>query len=346
MTEARRPNGEARPFYNEGRGRWECFVELPGPDGKRRRRKVTGPTAPACRRAVRAARTAADTGQTTTNARLTVGGWLERWLSDVLPGTVSARTVEIYGSIVRRHLVPRLGRIRLTQLDPSAVATMMRSMTANGLSPSTVAMARRVLRHALHHAEQRRLVTHNAAALVDGPASKTAETPPLSLDAARALVAAAHGDAEEAAFVLLVATGVRRGELLGLCWDDIDLDAGTAVVDAAGSASHRPRARARAVENREVEAQRLALPPQVVALYTAHRRAQSSDRLALGPEWSTFRGPSTAVSCSPPRWAAPSTPTTSTGGSAPSPRRPGSATSTRTRPATVSRPCCSTSAYP
>ena len=206
----------------------------------------------------------------------------------MLPGTVSARTVEIYGSIVRRHLVPRLGRIRLTQLDPSAVATMMRSMTANGLSPSTVAMARRVLRRALHHAEQRRLVTHNAAALVDGPTSKTAETPPLSLDAARALVAAAHGNREEAAFVLLVATGVRRGELLGLCWDDIDLDAGTAVVTRQ---VQRHTGRGLVLEQLKTEKSKRsarASAPGGRALTPRTDALQSSDRLALGPEWSTF----------------------------------------------------------
>lgn len=286
--ERRRANGEARPYRNDTRGRWECFVELPpGPDGQRRRRKVSGATEAACRREARAARTAADTGAPQASARLTVGGWLDQWLNDVLPGTVSARTIEIYGSIVRCHLMPRLGKIRLTQLDPSAVAAMMRRIAADGLSPSTVAMARRVLRRALHHAAQRRLVSYNAAALVDGPKLARKETPALTPDAARALLALVQGDRDEAAFVTLIATGVRRGELFGLCWDDIDLDAGVAKVRRQ---MQRHTGRGLILEPLKTEKSRraLALPAPVVAVLRAHRRVQSADRLAVGPEWSTF----------------------------------------------------------
>jgi integrase len=288
VSEPRRANGEARPFFNETRRRWELFVELPpGPDGKRRRKKVSGPTEPACRRAARKVRTAVDTGQATTDTRLTVGGWLDGWMRDVLPGTVKARTVEIYGSIVRRQLIPRLGRIRLSQLDASAVAAMMRGMEADGLSASSVTMARRVLRRSLRHAEQRRLVTYNAASLVDGPALKRSETRALSPDAARTIIEAAHGNREEAAFVLLIATGIRRGELLGLCWNDVDLEAGTAVFKHQ---VQRLTGRGLVLEPLKTDKSRraLALPEPVVALLRARRREQSADRLALGPEWSTF----------------------------------------------------------
>ncbi len=248
---------------------------------------MSGPTEAACRRAARVARSAADTGQAQASSRLTVGGWLEQWLRDVLPGTVSARTIEIYGSIVRNHLEPRLGKVRFTQLDPSAVATMMRRLAADGLSTSTVAMARRVLRRSLHHAMQRRLVTYNAAALVDGPALKRSETPALTPDAARTLLAAVRGDRDEAAFVTLIATGMRRGELFGLCWDDVDLDAGVAMVRRQ---VQRHTGQGLILEPLKTDKSRraLALPAPVVTALRAHRRTQTADRLAVGPEWSTF----------------------------------------------------------
>jgi integrase len=341
----RRANGEARPYWNDTRRRWECFVELPpGPDGQRRRKKVSGPTEAACRREARKARAAVDTGQLTHDNRLTVGGWLEQWLRDVLPGTVSERTIEIYGSIVRRHLIPRIGKVRLTQLDPTAVANMMRGITADGLSTSTVAMSRRVLRRALHHAQQRRLVSYNAAALVDGPALKRAETPAITPAAARMLLDAVQGDRDEATFMVLLATGVRRGELFGLCWDDVDLDQG---VLAVRRQLQRHTGRGLVLEPLKTEKSRrtLAIPAPVVASLKAHRRAQAADRLAVGPEWSSFAAEHGGLVFAA-ALGGPTTPTTSTTGSAASPSPPASAPSIRTKHATESPLYCSTSASP
>ena len=124
-------------------------------------------------------------------------------------------------------------------------------------------------------------------ALVDGPALKRSETPALTPDAARTLLAAVRGDRDEAAFVTLIATGMRRGELFGLCWDDVDLDAGVAMVRRQ---VQRHTGQGLILEPLKTDKSRraLALPAPVVTALRAHRRTQTADRLAVGPEWSTF----------------------------------------------------------
>jgi integrase len=161
---------------------------------------------------------------------LTVEEYLERWLEDSVRGSVKITTHQSYGSLVRLHVCPGLGRTKLDNLTPAHIQRLYRAKLDEGLSPKTVNYLHTTFHRALKQAMRWGLVPRNVAAAVDPPKVRTPEMKPLSPIQARALLEAARGNRLEALYVLAVTTGMRQGELLGLKWEDVDLEAGTVQV--------------------------------------------------------------------------------------------------------------------
>lgn len=150
-------------------------------------------------------------------SRLTLGSFLERWVADL---DLAPETVRKHEMIVRVHLVPRMGRIRLATLSPSDVN---RYLTRSDLHPQTLRHHRATLRRALADALRDGLVTRNAAALSRPPRLQTAERQWLDAAQAARLMEATKGMRIHAPVVLALTTGLRQAELLGLAWSDVDL---------------------------------------------------------------------------------------------------------------------------
>jgi integrase len=145
---------------------------------------------------------------------------------------VRASTFERHEGIIRTHLGPSLGRIKLKSLTPTHVRGLHREKLDAGLAPATVRKIHSTLHKALTQAVSDGLIPRNAAD-VKAPRPKPEEMRPLSEGEARAFLEVARGDRFEALYVLAVTTGLRRGELLGLRWDDVDLERGTLRVGRA-----------------------------------------------------------------------------------------------------------------
>lgn len=152
-----------------------------------------------------------------------LGEYLSRWLRDSQRGSVRESTFDRDSYLIRLHVQPVLGRIKLSKLTPLAVQGLYRDRLDTGLSSSTVNKIHTVLHKALGQAVQWDLIPRNPAAAVKAPRPVSEEMRPLSAEEARRLLDAARGDRLEALYVLAVTTGMRRGELLGLKWSDIDL---------------------------------------------------------------------------------------------------------------------------
>lgn len=157
---------------------------------------------------------------------MTVGEYLDRWLKDSVRGSVRESTFDRDSYLVNNHLKPALGRRRLKALSPADVQTLYRSMLDAGLSPSTVNKAHTVLHKALRQAVRWSLVARNVTEAVKAPRPSSEEMRPLSAEETRRFLETARGDGLEALYVLAVTTGMRRGELLGLKWADVDLEGG------------------------------------------------------------------------------------------------------------------------
>src|SRR5215208_6699462 len=146
---------------------------------------------------------------------LTIGEYLERWLLDSVRGTVRVSTFERHEQIIRGHITPALGRVKLKTLTPAHVRSLHREKLDSGLSPATVRKIHSTLRKALSQAVSDGLIPRNAAA-IKAPRPDPEEMHPVSADEASALLESARGDRFEGLYVLAITTGLRRGELLGL----------------------------------------------------------------------------------------------------------------------------------
>jgi integrase len=157
---------------------------------------------------------------------ITVGEYLTRWLKDSVRGTVHVSTYEVHRHMIQPHIVPALGRLKLKDLNPTHVRALYREKLDSGLSSATVRKMHSILRKALKQAVLDGLIPRNACDAVKPPKVERKEIKPLDREQAKTLLEAASGDRLEDLYVLAVHTGMREGELLGLKWEDVDLERG------------------------------------------------------------------------------------------------------------------------
>jgi integrase len=222
---SRRARGDGS-VYKTKNGKWVASVDLGWVNGKRKRRTFQGDTQADALRKVREFHAQKSRGLQLAPERLTVEEYLDTWLSERIPGTVSIRTEEIYARVVRLYLLRFIGKIRLVRLTPNDVNSMMIELGKEGLSPSTKRMARATLRRALRMAEQDGLVTRNVAAIAEGPKMDHREGRTMTSEQARVFLDACKSHRHGTAYTLALALGLRRGEILGLKWSDIELNDG------------------------------------------------------------------------------------------------------------------------
>jgi integrase len=187
-----------------------------GPDGKRR--YVSAKSKSECERKLRAAMVDADNGLVFDAGKITVGQYLNSWLTGI-KGTVRQRTWERYEQFVRVHLVPAFGGIKLSALTRAHLKTLYASKI--DLSPTMIRHLHAAIHKALDEAVADNLIPRNVATNVKLPKMRKKEIHPLNPDQAKAFLEAARGDRYEALYVLAIHYGLRRGELLGLKWSDL-----------------------------------------------------------------------------------------------------------------------------
>lgn len=225
--------------------------------------------------------------------RLTVGEYLQRWLQDYASMAVASQTFTRYDSVVRRHLIPALGGHKLGKLSPLHIQGYYRKALqgtrldgkSGGLSARTVLQHHRILKEALGQAVKWRLIPNNPAAAVEPPRFNAREMATLTPQQAAVLVEASEGSPLQMPITLAVTTGMRRGEILGLQWKDIDWEGGTLQVRRSlepGKDAPRFKEPKTASGRRTV-----ALPEIALEALRRHRIRQNEYRLKLGPDYAT-----------------------------------------------------------
>ena len=219
----KRGNGEGS-IYRTKSGLWRGSYWAPTAKGMKRR-YVSGKTRQECARKLTKAMSDRDGGLVFDAGSLTVGEYLNRWLKDV-KDTVRESTYERNDQLVRLHIRPALGRIKLKALTIAHARWFYRERLNSGLAPATVHKIHIVLHKALKAAVADGLTPRNVAAGLKLPRITREEIDPLSPEETRRLLDAASGDRLQALYVLAIATGLRQGELLALKWEDVDLERG------------------------------------------------------------------------------------------------------------------------
>jgi integrase len=288
---SKRRGGGEDSIYKDG-DRWRGAISL-GYDatGHRVRKKVSGRTRAEVVEKLRTLRQQVDSG-VVPDHRLTVQDFLDRWLTVNLPGSVAEATEDSYVDTVRLHLVPALGRKQLAKLTVAELDNLWKAKRDAGYSSNSVRIMRTVLRRALGQAEREGIVTRNVARLSTPQRIRARPGRALTVDQARQLLDAAVGYRFEAAVMLALTYGLRRGEVLGLHWSALDWEAGTLGVthgvrrikDRDASSGRRTRLVIGEVKTPKSR-RTLALTPEMVAMFRQHRVRQAEAQMAAGERW-------------------------------------------------------------
>lgn len=185
--------------------------------------------------------------------KLTVAEYLQRWLQDHARQAVRQSTYEFYEKLVRLFIVPSIGHIMLDRLTPLDLQHFYTSLASrpgrNGpIAPKTIKHVHGVLRTALRRAVKWQLIKSSPAEAVDPPRAARREMTVWTPDQVARFLEVAREHRLYAAFLLAVGAGLRRGEILGLRWQDVDLERGWLAVrqalirtDTAGNILEEPK---------------------------------------------------------------------------------------------------------
>jgi integrase len=274
--------------HKDDRGKYWFVVDAPAENGRRRQVKRRGfRTLKEARAAEAALVNEFAEGTYIQPTKGTVGEWLEQWL-DMRAPDLRPTTHHGYAKVVRRRIIPALGALRLAEITTAEIERWYASLVVaggvdgRGLSPKTVANTAGVLSIALGDAVRLRLLRHNPASEARLPRRERVEMSAWTEAEAGAFLAAVRGDRLGPIWRVVLATGLRRGELCGLRWVDVDLAAGTlevaqsrVVADEVMTGAPKTRAGSRV----------LALDTGTVAALSAWRRQIATERLAAGGVW-------------------------------------------------------------
>lgn len=274
---SRRANGEGS-IYQRKDGRWTGAVYVLNRDGGRQRRQVYGRTR------AEAADKVADLISLNRKhvpaapVEVTVQQYAESWLERLGSSGLKPATVSNYRWVLDRHVLPNIGRRRLVALSPQHVRTLLLTVSESGVSARTVQLSRAVLRSMLADAERDQLIHRNVAALVKGPRVERQEVVPWTADEAGQFLTSLEGHRLRPLFAVGVALGLRKGELLALRWQDVDLDVGVlrvrATVQRLGKGVGLVTGSPKTTRSRRT----LPLPQVLVDALREHRTAQELER--------------------------------------------------------------------
>ena len=286
--------GGVRAPRNAG-GTWAYRIDLgSGPGRGRSQKQVAGFGSREEAEAALAEALAAQGG----GDRKTVAGFLELVWLPAKQREVDRSTFDQYAWAVRRHIVPALGQRKLAELQPAQLdrwlhrlGTAPRGDGGRPLSAMSVRLVRKVLSMACEDAADRGLLAENPVRRTQAPSPAPSETAGWTAEEAQRFLAAAAAHRLGPAFHLAVAAGLRRGELLGLRWSDVDLDAGGLRV-AQQLMVEGGRARLKPVPDRDRRV--LLISPSLAQMLHEHRRRQDAEFVvnpARDAEDLVFRAP-------------------------------------------------------
>ncbi|MCX3058376.1 tyrosine-type recombinase/integrase [Streptomyces beihaiensis] len=311
-----RANGDGT-IYQRKDGRWEAAGYVLAPGNTRKRIRVYGNSRTEAQAKLTEKIAASNRGIPIVTAQGSLAAYLTYWLENVAVHQLRETTHTRYSAVVEQYLIPGLGRKKLAKLtakdirtwlnelrtvcrccargidagrDPRAQASRRPRCCAIGqccrkrLSPVTLAYIHSVLKSALEHAVREEEIPRNVARNVRTGTPRPRRFNPLTADEARRFLTAAQGHRHAALFELALRTGLRKGELLGLRWEDLDLDGCTATIRRTLQRTRTGGLTTLPTKTISSE-RRIALPVSCVTSLRAHREHQAREKAHAGSDW-------------------------------------------------------------
>ncbi len=283
MVKQRRNVNGAGSVFKRADGRWCAALYVTEADGRRVRRRLYAKTKAEANDRLAELRGKVEAGVPLTPGQLTVEQYLREWLGQIVAHRVRPNTLAAYAFNAERYLIPDLGSRRLGRLTAREVRLYLEDLRRRGVGARTIQYVHGTLRSALEDAVREELLEKNVAKLVRPPPSPKTERVPLTVAEVKTVLASTRSHRLHAMFVVLALLGLRRSELLGLQWRDVDLEVGVLQVRQG---LHRIDGRLQTMPTKTVRSRRsIPLPAPVVELLAEHRRRQDAERADLGTSW-------------------------------------------------------------
>ncbi|KYH31125.1 site-specific integrase [Neomoorella mulderi] len=287
----RRGNGEGTISKRKD-GRWEgkVTIEYDPVNGKTKRLTFYGRTRQEVAEKITKALAEIQHGTFVKPTGETLGEWLDIWFANYVKPRVRPTTRDNYEATIRKHIKPYIGDQKLGQLLPSHLQALYNRKLAEGLSGRTVRLIHTVLHAALKQAVKEGLAVRNVAEATSPPRWEKKEMRVLSPEEQNRLLEALESHRLYAAFLLDMATGLRRGELLGLKWEDIDLKQGLIHVKRTlvrVKAENGPVKTALVFQEPKTAHGRrtIPIPESILPELKAHKKRQAQEKLIMGQNY-------------------------------------------------------------
>jgi len=274
----RRGSGEGTISYRKKEERYEGKYTVQTSSGPKRK-TIYGKTYAEARAKLAKAIGERDAGLIFDAEDLTVAEYLNKWLKGPARKNVRSSTYARYEQLSRKHLIPALGRMKLKKLSAIHLEGLYEAKLEEGLAPRTVNYIHVTMSKALRYAVGKDLIRQKVASLAEAPQPKSPEMRTLNRKQVGDFLEAARGDSLEALYVLALATGMRRSELLGLKWEDVDLQARIVLVRRGLTIS--PNGGIEIDDPKRFDSKRrLEISSEVAAILKEHRKHQAEERIA------------------------------------------------------------------
>ncbi|MCX5093830.1 site-specific integrase [Streptomyces sp. NBC_00365] len=304
-----RANGDGT-VYQRKDSRWEAAGYVLAPGNTRKRIRVYGGSRPEALAKLTEKIAASNRGLPVPSAQGSLAAYLTYWLENVAVHQLRENTHTRYTAVARLYLIPGLGRKKLAKLTAKDVRTWLNQLRttcqcctrgldiardqprccaagnccSKRLSPLTLTYVHSVLKSALEHAVREEEIPRNVARNVRTGTPRPRRFEPLTAEEAREFLAAASGHRLQPLFELALRTGLRKGELLGLRWEDLDLTGGTASIRRTLQRTNSSGLTALPTKTQSSE-RRIALPTPCLRSLEQHRTRQRQERETAGAGW-------------------------------------------------------------
>lgn len=283
---AKRLNGEGMVRKHPTKNLYEARYTYTDPvTDVRKKGSVYGKTAKEALTKLRAVQERLKENKPPTDSRLTVSKWIEQWQkSNLAASDRKESTKETYRHLSTSHLKPApFGELELAKVRPSHIDALLEKLKGEGYSESTVRNLYAVLNSVLDGARRDELIASNPMREVKRPRVTKKEAKHLTPDSVRELLNAAKGTRYETVLRLISATGLRRGEAIGLEWSDVQFEKKLLRVRFTVS---RVQGQLIKTSPKTANSRRdIPLSEGLIQLLKDHRKTQIAERLRAGDKW-------------------------------------------------------------